>query len=433
MTVAIPFFDPLKRKIILEKAGHNVQILPGELVELDLSTDSLQHHAFKRPAASKKSAEPAFLEFQKLVKTLFGFPYSIPLAQGRMAEAMLSRLLVRNGLAVPCNMAFPTTRLHQELSGGRSIECAGEKAYDPKNGDPFKGDIDVEKLEKTIEHYSPRWVSHISIETSVNGIGGQPFSMENLKAARAVADKHHLRIFLDACRILEQAYQIQKNEPGYGKKDAWDIVREICSMADGLTMSFTKDFATPIGGMAAFRDETLYQEAFDFVMAMGDGLSHEAKTGIVDALEEAKKSTAYIAERMELVKILHEGLESLGIDVFKPVGGHAVLINLKTLLPNLSEDDFPAEALNHELYSRFGLRGSPHMGSPRQAENGDRFFRLAVPIFMFDRPKIGQALKHFSDAHSFERNINGLRQTVVPAGLSGAFRASFSPMERVKK
>lgn len=427
MKLEIPGISQIQREMTLKKAHHNVQILPSELVPYDLATDSLQHHPVEEKNGKKKTegwlAKPVFLEFQKLVKELFGFPYSIPLAQGRMAEALLSKLLVRNGCVIPTNMPFPTTRLHQELNGGRSIEAIVPEAYEHRNSFPFKGNIDLSKLEELIRHYSPRWIPYVSLEACVNGAGGQPFSLENLKAVSALTCQHGIRLFLDACRILENAYQIQRQESTYRDAPVWDIAKQICSYADGLTMSFTKDFPVTIGGMVAFRDEALYQEGFDFVMAMGDGLSLEAKGKICDALRLAKIDTSFIEKRMHLVKILWEGLTSLGVRVLQPAGGHAILLDLKDLLPHLSEADFPAESLNHTLYLQFGIRGTPHLASALQQEKGMILFRLAVPILGYDEIKIQEVVRAVKNWNPLREKTLRLKRVYVPAGLSGEFRA----------
>ncbi|MCM8775828.1 MAG: beta-eliminating lyase-related protein, partial [Candidatus Omnitrophica bacterium] len=256
-----------------------------------------------------------------------------------------------------------------------------------------------------------------------NGFGGQPFSLENLRSVRSLADRYHVRIFLDATRIIENAYQIKALENAYRDHPVWKIVREICSNADGLTMSLTKDFPTSIGAVAAFRDKDLYEEAFDFVLAMGDGLAEETRHKIHDALEFAKDDTSYILKRMHLSKRLHEGLASAGFTVVQPAGGHAVLVDLNNLLPQLTRRNFPAESLNHELYFKFGIRGSPHMASERQEEMGMNLFRLAVPILLMEESQIEEVIRHFKSWLQESKGVKPLKRTFIPLGLSGEFRA----------
>lgn len=417
-----------EREKILKETHYNVQMLPGELVSFDFLTDSLQHQHLSKPPFQSQglSLSQSHRTLRALVDELFGFPFALPLAQGRMAEALISRLLVKPGSVIPTNMAFPTTRLHQELLGGQSLEMICEEALNPSSPFPFKGNLDTKKLSDFLQTHSAK-TPYLSLETCVNAIGGQPFSLKNLKEVSAIARRYKMPLYLDACRIFENAYHIQAKEPEYSNLGIKEIIREICSLADGMTLSLAKDFPTPIGAVAAFRNQELYEHAFDFIFAMGDGLCGETLEIMTHALKTVQRDTELIKKRMELTAMFHEGLAAAGYPVFQPAGGHCVLLDLDKLLPHLKPEQFKAEAVNCALYRSFGLRGAPHMPSPSQKDKS--FFRMALPLLNYDDGQIKKLIRLMKDWLPQCREVKGLTMTYLPKGLSGSFRARFAPIE----
>ena len=426
-----PALDRLARQGFLKSAHENATLLHSEQVEFDFLTDSLQQQAGDwglPPSAAAAFARPAAADVEELLGSLFGFPYHILLGQGRQAEALLARLCARPGSLVPTNLAFPTTRLHQELQGARSVEALTPEAYAPGQPFPFKGNLDLELVEALIQRHSPKQISYVCVELCANGLGGQPVSLANLRAVRLLTRRHGIPFFLDATRILENAHQIRNLEPGCQARPIWELVREICALADGLTMSLTKDFATPLGGLVACRDEGLYQGGLDVAMAMGDGLSVSAKRSIATALRLAQGDTSYIEQRMALVGTLHSGLLARSIPVLQPAGGHAVVVLLDGLLDHLSAGAFPAHALNRVWYEELGIRGAPHLGAGQANADALGLFRLAIPILKYSEAHLDEVLRRLEAWYPTRRHTAGLRQVYAPPVPGGAFRAWLAPV-----
>lgn len=405
----------------LRRAHGNVARVSSEDVEFDLSTDSLQHRA--GVALPFPLSDPSG-SCEELITQLFGFPHVILLSQGRLAEALLARACVRPGAIVPSNHAFPTTRIHQELCGGVSVSCTIPESRDADSLYPFKGNVNLVELERACHAHSGN-VGYVCVELSANGLGGQPCSLENLRSVRVLTQAHGIPLFLDASRILENSFQLIAAQSDLQQRTVWEIVRETCELADGMTMSLTKDFPTPLGGVVAVRDAAIFERGLDFAMAMGDGLCTATRKTIAEALRHTRENTGYTQRRMALVSRLHAGLAAAGIPVLKPSGAHAVFINVSALVPHLATDEFPADAVNTSLYQCTGIRGSTQAAIPGMPGCAAGLLRLAVPIQGFDAQAIDTIVERMSAWIRSCESIPGLNLVYAPPTPGGVFRAWF--------
>ena len=261
-----------QRERAIAEAGFNTFLLRSEDVYIDLLTDSGTNAMSDWQWAGMMLGDEAyagsknFYHLEETVRQYYGFRYTVPTHQGRGAENILSRMLIKPGDYVPGNMYFTTTRLHQELAGGTFVDVIIPEAHDPANDHPFKGNVDLEALESLIRRVGAEHIPYISLAATVNMAGGQPIAMANLRAVRELAQQHKIRIILDATRAVENAYFIQQREQGYQQKNVADILKEICSYADGCTMSGKKDALVNIGGWLALNELELYEEASNLVV-----------------------------------------------------------------------------------------------------------------------------------------------------------------------
>src|SRR6185436_12924597 len=272
MVELLKMTTPTQRKKAMQEAGYNTFLLKSEDVYIDLLTDSGTSAMSDRQWAGMMTGDEAyagsrnFYHLESVVKDVYGYKYLIPTHQGRGAENILSKILIKKGDIIPGNMYFTTTRLHQELVGGKFEDIIIDEAHDPENEFPFKGNVDLNKLEVLIKKYGTKKIPYISIATSVNMAGGQPISIKNLKELRAFTKKHKLRIIHDMTRVAENAYFIQQREKGYEHKTIKEIVKEINSYTDGATMSAKKDALVNIGGFLAVNDWDVFEEARNMVV-----------------------------------------------------------------------------------------------------------------------------------------------------------------------
>lgn len=272
MVELLKMTTPAQRRKALQEAGYNTFLLRSEDVYIDLLTDSGTSAMSDNQWAGMMRGDEAyagsrnFYHLDEVVKSVYGYKYMIPTHQGRGAENILSKVLIKKGDIIPGNMYFTTTRLHQELAGGRFEDIIIDEAHDPENEFPFKGNVDLDKLERLIKKHGAKKIPYVSIATSVNMAGGQPISMKNLKDVRTLTKKHGIRIIHDMTRVAENAFFIQQREKGYDRKPVSAIVKEICSLTDGATMSAKKDALVNIGGFLAINDWDVFEEARNMVV-----------------------------------------------------------------------------------------------------------------------------------------------------------------------
>jgi tyrosine phenol-lyase len=433
------------REIAIKEAGYNTFLLRSKDVYIDLLTDSGTSAMSDRQWAGMMLGDEAyagsenFYHFDQAVKDFYGYKFVIPTHQGRGAENIISKILIKPGDVIPGNMYFTTTRLHQELAGGKFYDVIIEEAHDPENEFPFKGNVDLQKLEDVIKKYGAEKIPYVSIATAVNMAGGQPISIENLKSIRELTSKYGIMIIHDMTRVAENAYFIQKNEKGYSGSSIKDIVKEICSLTDGATMSAKKDALVNIGGFIALNDESLYEDASNLVVVYEGlhtygGLAGRDMEAIAIGISESVNDE-HIRARIGQVEYLGNKLINAGIPIVKPVGGHGVFINAKNFLPHITQDSFPAQRLASEIYIDSGVRSMERgtVSAGRDSETGENIYpnlelvRLTIPRRVYTQAHMDVVAESIENVFSYRNEIKGLTMTYEPKYLR-FFQARFDKL-----
>lgn len=362
----INMIDRAQRERVIEEAGYNTFLIDSKDVYIDLLTDSGTNAMSDRQWAGMMMGDEAYAgsrNWQRLeatVKDLFGFQHVVPTHQGRGAENLLSRVAIKPGQYVPGNMYFTTTRYHQEANGGIFVDIIRDEAHDATIDLPFKGDIDLAKLQALVDKVGAEQIAYVCLATTVNLAGGQPVSMANMRAVRDYCRPLGIQVFMDATRCVENAWFIREREAGYADIPIRDIVREQFSYADGCTMSGKKDAITNIGGFLCLNDEELFVRARELVVVFEGMPSYGGMTGrdmeaMAIGLEEAMQE-AYIEHRVKQVRYLGDRLMEAGVPIVRPVGGHAVFLDARQFCPHLPQTQFPAQALAAAIYVEGGVR-----------------------------------------------------------------------------
>lgn len=434
-----------ERARALEAAYYNLFLLRSEDVYIDLLTDSGTSAMSDRQWGALMVGDEAyagsrsFFRFREAVEEVLGFPHVIPTHQGRGAEHVLFTALVQPGQHVIGNVHFDTTRAHIEHRQAVALDLAVDAIHDPQDPSPFKGNLDVERTDAFIRDVGPEAVALILVTVTCNTGGGQPVSMSNLAATRALADRWGIPFFLDACRVAENAYLIQQREPGYAGRSVASIVRETCALADGCTFSAKKDALANIGGFVAFRDEALYQRAapwavlFEGFLTYG-GLAGRDLEAVAVGLREVLDEQ-YLAWRIGQVRRLAEGLRTAGVPIVEPPGGHAVFLDALRFLPHVPQSAFPAQALACALYEDGGVRGveiggvmagrDPRTGQERSPRL--ELVRLAIPRRVYSDAHMAVVLETARRTLARRDRIGGMKFTYEPPVLRH-FTARFAPV-----
>ena len=385
-----------ERKII--EAGYNQFALKAEDIFIDLLTDSgtgaMSDHQWSALMLGDESyaGSRSFYRLEKSVHDIIGYKYFVPTHQGRGAENVLFPLIIKPGQYVINNMHFDTTKAHVELKGGRAVNMVIEEAYNTQLLHPFKGNMDIEAMEGFIADKGVENIAFIMITITCNSAGGQPVSMENIRQVKAVADRYNLKVVFDAARFAENAYFIKKREEEFKNSSIGEIIKEMFSYGDALTMSAKKDGIVNMGGMIAIKnDEPLYTKVRSMVVPIEGfptygGLSGRDMDALAVGLREGIDE-AYLTTRIGQIEYLGEKLIKAGIPIQQPVGGHAVFVDAKKFLPHISYKEFPAQSLCVELYREAGVRGveigsfllgnDPDTGE--QLESPLELLRLTIP------------------------------------------------------
>ena len=424
-----------EREKAIQEAGYNTFLLRSRDVYIDLLTDSGTSAMSDRQWAGMMMGDEAyagsenFYHLEDAVRDYYGYDYLVPTHQGRGAEHMISQLLIEEGDFVPGNMYFTTTKLHQELAGGTFVDVIIDKAHDPEDRHPFKANVDLEKLEKLINEKGPDRIPYVAIATAVNMAGGQPISLANLKKVRELTSNYGIPIIHDMTRVAENAYFIKQREEGYEDVAISDIVKEICSLTDGATMSAKKDALVNIGGFLALNDEELYRKAQNMVVIYEGlhtyggmaGRDMEALSiGISESVDED-----HIRARVGQVEYLGEKLIDLGIPIVRPVGGHGVFLNAKEFLPHLTQDELPAQTLAAELYLDAGVRSMERgvVSAGRNLETGEHNYpnlelvRLTIPRRVYTQAHMDVVAESVEAVYRRRKDITGLAFDYEPEYL----------------
>jgi len=356
-----------QREQWIKEAKYNLFNLKSEQVFIDLLTDSgtgamsdKQWSALMQGDESYAGAT-SYYNLKNTIKELLGFDYFLPTHQGRAAENVLFSVLIKEGDVIPGNSHFDTTKGHIEFRKAKAVDCTINEAFDTELEHPFKGNIDLNKLEETIKKHPKEKVPFIVVTVTCNSSGGQPVSMENMRAVRKLADQHEIPIIYDSARFAENAYFIKKREKGYENKTIKEIVKEMFSYADGMTMSSKKDAIVNMGGFIALNSEEIFKKAtvynimFEGFVTYG-GMSGRDMNALAQGLDEGTEFD-YLDTRIRQVHYLGEKLTEFGITVQKPYGGHAIFVDAKRFLPNVPKEQYQAQTLAVELYLEAGIRG----------------------------------------------------------------------------
>lgn len=429
----------------LKEAGYNTFLLRSEDVYIDLLTDSGTNSMSDRQWAAFMTGDEAyagsksFYNMEQAIRKYYGYKYVIPTHQGRGAENILSQILIKKGDVVPGNMYFTTTRLHQELAGGRFEDIIIDEAHDPKSEFPFKGNVDLNKLDKLVKKYGAKKIPYVSIATNVNMAGGQPISMENLKELRRYTHEHGIRIIHDMTRVAENAYFIQQRESGYTSKSIKEIVFEICSLTDGATMSAKKDALVNIGGFMATNEWDVYEEARNLVVVYEGlhtygGLAGRDMEAIAVGIRESLDDHHQKA-RIGQVIYLGNKMEEYGIPIVKPIGGHGIFVDAKAFLPHLSQDQFPAQTLAAEIYMDSGVRTMERgIVSAGRKSNGENYYpelelvRFTIPRRVYTQAHMDVVAESTALVYERRKKIKGLSMIYEPKYLR-FFQARFEVLK----
>lgn len=356
-----------ERELWIKQAKYNLFNLKSEQVFIDLLTDSgtgamsdKQWSAMMLGDESYAGAS-SYYNLKNAIKNILGFDYFLPTHQGRAAENVLFSTMIKEGDIIPGNSHFDTTKGHIEFRKAKAVDCTIDEAFDTEIDHPFKGNINIEKLEATIRKYPIEKIPLIVVTVTCNSSGGQPVSIANLKEVRKVADKYKIPVIYDSARFAENAYFIKIREKGYENKSIKEIVSEMYSYADGMTMSSKKDAIVNMGGFIALRSEELFKKAsvynimFEGFITYG-GMSGRDMNALAQGLDEGTEFE-YLETRIKQVAYLGQRLTDFGIPVQKPYGGHAIFVDAKKFLPNLPKEQYIAQTLAIELYLEAGIRG----------------------------------------------------------------------------
>jgi tyrosine phenol-lyase len=434
-----------ERERAITDAGFNTFLLRSEDVYIDLLTDSGNSAMSDRQWAGMMLGDEAyagsrnFYHLESAVQTYYGYAEVIPTHQGRGAEHILSKMLIKRGDLVPGNMYFTTTRIHQELAGGTFHDVIIDEAHDPASEHPFKGDVDLAKLDDVVRSFGAERIPYVSIAATVNLAGGQPISLANLRQVRSYTEARGIRLILDATRAVENAFFIQQRESGYRDKTIAEILLELCALSDGATMSAKKDSLVNIGGWLGLRDPALAAQArnlaviYEGLHTYGGlaGRDMEAMAvGIVESVQED-----HIRSRIGQVYYLGQLLIAAGIPIVHPIGGHAVFLDAAVILPDLPRDQYPAQALAAALYVQSGVRSMERgvVSSGRDPVTGKNrvpkleLVRLTIPRRVYTQAHMDVVAESVIDVFERRWSVRGLTFSYEPEHLR-FFQARFAPV-----
>ncbi len=416
------------RKKLIHEVGYNIFSLPAESIYIDLLTDSGTSAMSDKQWAAMMLGDESYAgsrnyyHFEEVVRDLTGLSHIIPTHQGRVAENLLFSSILKKGDVVPNNSHFDTTRANVEHNEGIAVDLVIDEAKDPTNLHPFKGNIDILKLEALIKETGKENIPLGMLTVTNNSGGGQPVSMQNIKETAELLHKYDIPFFLDACRFAENAFFIKEREEGYSNMSVRDIAKEMFSYADGCTMSAKKDGLVNMGGFIALNDDEIAEKITNLLILVEGfptygGLAGRDLEAIAVGLKEVTDED-YLSFRINQVRMLGDSLTENGIPIILPPGGHAIYIDALGFLPDLPREHFPAQALTVALYAEAGVRGveiGSLMFATKDPETGEvkypdlELVRLAIPRRVYTNMQMNYVAEALVDLHKNRDKIKGLK------------------------
>jgi tyrosine phenol-lyase len=410
-----------ERRKLMEAAGYNLFLVPSDAILIDLLTDSgtaamsTEQWAAMMRGDESYAGSPSFARFRDSVQAIFGFRHVIPTHQGRAAERILFSVMCKKGDVVPNNTHFDTTRANCEFVGAQALDIPIPEAKEPAFVHPFKGNMDTARLAEAFEREGAKRIPLVMLTVTNNSGGGQPVSMENIRAVKEVCKKYGVPLYIDACRFAENAYFIKLREPGYSHKAPREIAREMFSYADGCTMSAKKDGMANIGGFLCTNDDILAQQEKDLLILTEGfptygGLAGRDLEAIAVGLNEALEEE-YLEYRIASTAFLGNHISNEGVPIVQPPGGHAIYIDARAFLPHVSPAQFPGVALANELYLEGGIR-SVEIGTLMFGEHAKMdLVRLAIPRRAYTQSHIEYVVEVILDVWRKRDHIRGYEIT----------------------
>lgn len=447
----IKVVEPIKmttaeyREKAAKEAGYNTFLLKSEDVYIDLLTDSGTNAMSDYQWAGIMLGDEAYAGSRNFyylcdnVKKYYGFPYFVPTHQGRAAEHLISKILIKPGDYVPGNMYFTTTRLHQELAGGTFKDIIIDEAHDPQNTHQFKGNIDLNKLDKLVQEVGAKKIPYVSIAAPVNMAGGQPVSMANILEVEKYCKEKGIKMWLDATRAVENAYFIKLREKGYKDKSIAQILKEMCSHFEGIWVSAKKDLMVNIGGFLATKNKKVFEEARNLVVVYEGlhtygGLAGRDMEAMARGIEEMVDFDT-IKARVGQVEYFGNKLMEYKVPIVLPVGGHAVFLDAKKFLPHIKQTEFPAQTLANEIYIDSGVRSMERgiVSAGRNKETGEHnlpkleLVRLTFPRRVYTQAHLDVTAESVISVFDNRKSIKGLKMVYEPKYLR-FFQARFEKL-----
>ncbi len=439
----IKMVEPIKmttrqqREVYLREAHYNLFLIKAENILIDLLTDSGTGAMSAAQWAKMMEGDESYAgcrsyyDMKEAVEEFAPMKHIFPTHQGRAAERILFSALGGEEKIIPNNTHFDTTRANVEFTGSQALDLVIDEAHNSESSYPFKGNMNLEKLDMLLkEHQGTGKIPLCMITVTNNSGGGQPVSMENIRKTKEICDRYQIPLFLDACRFAENAYYIKMREPGFENRTIKEIVREMFSYADGLTMSAKKDAIVNMGGLLCFNDDDLAEKVQNMLIltegfSTYGGLSGRDMAALAQGLKEVVEED-YLEYRIKSTEYLANSLIKLGIPIMNPPGGHAVYIDAKKFLPHISPLEYPAQSLACALYLEGGIRsveigsfmfGHYEKDSGKEIPAKMELLRLAIPRRVYTQSHIDFVIEVFEEVCKTKDSLKGLRITKEPPFL----------------